>query len=131
MKKQHFDININASREKVWKVLWEDASYRAWTSLFHEGSHAVTDWKEGSKVLFLSPEGDGMVSTIAANRPYEFMSFKHLGTVQNGVEDLDSPETRAWAGALENYTLKEQDGMTKLSIETDITEEYGDYFLST
>lgn len=63
MEKLHFSTNINAPREKVWDTLWNDNSYRKWTSAFMEGSYAETDnWKEGSKVLFLSPGGDGMGS---------------------------------------------------------------------
>lgn len=131
MEKQRFNITINAPKEKVWKVLWNDATYRKWTSVFNEGSYAETDWKEGSKVLFLSPSGEGMVSTIAANRPNEFMSIKHLGTVKDGVEDLDSEETRKWSGAMENYTLKTVNGKTELTVEMDITQEYKDFFLET
>ncbi len=131
METEKFRITINASREKVWKVLWDDATYRNWTSVFNEGSYAETDWKEGSKVLFLSPEGDGMVSTIAAKRPNEFMSIRHLGTVKNGVEDLDSEETRKWSGAMENYTLNTVEGKTELIIEMDTIEAYKDYFQQT
>ena len=60
MEKMIFTQQINAPKEKVWNILWEDASYRKWTTPFCEGSYAVNDnWKEGSKVLFLSPGGDG------------------------------------------------------------------------
>src|SRR5215208_4034170 len=104
MEKHEFKTSINAPREKVWDILWGDANYSKWTSVFAEGSRAETDWKEGSKVLFLDGRGHGMVSTVAANKPNEFMSFKHMGTVKDGVEDLDSEQTREWAGALENYT---------------------------
>ena len=45
MEKQEFKISINAPREKVWEVLWNDTTYPAWTAVFSEGSHAVTDWK--------------------------------------------------------------------------------------
>jgi hypothetical protein len=86
MEKLHYDIAINATPEKVWKVLWTDKTYREWTSAFSEGSHAETDWKEGSKVLFLDGNGQGMVSKIAVNRPNEFMSFEHLGEVHEGKE---------------------------------------------
>jgi uncharacterized protein YndB with AHSA1/START domain len=71
MEKMNFSIDINAPREKVWKTLWEDASYRKWTRVFIEGSHAVTDWQEGSKVLFLDGKGEGMVSKVQTNRPNE------------------------------------------------------------
>ncbi|HET6768059.1 MAG TPA: SRPBCC domain-containing protein [Chitinophagaceae bacterium] len=132
MEKINFATTINAPREKVWKVLWDDASYRNWTSAFTEGSYARTDnWKEGSKVLFLSPDGDGMVSKVASNKPNKFMSFEHLGVVKNGVEDTESESVKSWAGARENYTLTEENGKTKLIVDMDSTDEFKDYFLKT
>ena len=103
MLNMNFSIDINVPKEKVWNALWEDASYREWTSAFMEGSYAVTDnWKEGTKVLFLDPKGSGMVSMVAEDKPYGFMSFKHLGEVIDGVEDTTSDKVKQWAGALEN-----------------------------
>ena len=88
MESMNFDISINAPREKVWNALWEDANYRNWTSAFAEGSCAETDnWKQGSKVLFGDGQGNGMVSMVEENRPNEYMSFKHLGELRDGVED--------------------------------------------
>jgi uncharacterized protein YndB with AHSA1/START domain len=132
MEKMKFSISINATKEKVWQTLWNDASYRKWTSAFCEGSHAITDnWKEGTKVLFMDPKGNGMVSTVAMNKPNEFMSFKHLGEVKNGVEDTTSDKVQGWAGAMETYTLKEANGKTELLIEMDSTEKFKDYFINT
>ena len=79
MERKEFTIDINAPREKVWDVLWQDDSYRKWTSVFSEGSHAETDWKKGSKVLFLDGKGSGMIAKIAENIPNEYMSIQHLG----------------------------------------------------
>ena len=45
MKKQHFDISIQAPKEKVWEILWNDKSYNTWTAVFSESSHAKSDWK--------------------------------------------------------------------------------------
>ena len=132
MEKINFSATINAPREKVWKVLWDDASYRDWTSAFAEGSYAETDdWKEGSKVLFLDPRGSGMVSMVAMNKPKEFMSFKHLGVVKDGIEDTKSEAVQEWAGAMENYTLTDENGKTKLIVDMDSTGEFKDYFLKT
>jgi hypothetical protein len=129
MKKLNFTADINAPKEKVWETLWNDETYREWTSAFAEGSYAKTDnWKEGSKVLFLDPKGQGMVSMVAKNKPNEYMSFKHLGEVKDGVEDTTSDRVKAWAGAMENYTLKEKNGKTTLLVEMDATDEFGDYF---
>lgn len=127
MEKMHFETSIGAPREKVWKILWDDATYREWTAVFAEGSRAETDWKKGSKVLFTDGKGSGMVSRIADTIPNEFMSFQHLGMVKDGVEDLNNN----WSGALENYTLKGNDGNTKLAVDIDIEESHKDYFMST
>lgn len=128
MEKINFKTVINAAPEKIWKVLWDDTTYRKWTSAFSEGSYAETDWKKGSKVLFLDGQGQGMVSRIAENRPNEYMSIEHLGEVKNGVEDTSSDRVKEWAGAHENYTLKKVNGKTELSIDMDITEAFKEMF---
>ncbi|HSU29274.1 MAG TPA: SRPBCC domain-containing protein [Chitinophagaceae bacterium] len=131
MEKQTFKTLINAPREKVWKTLWGKNSYPSWTAAFTEGSHVETDWKKGSKAFFLDAKNEGMVSTIAENKPNEFMSIKHLGFVKNGIEDIDSEESRKWAGALENYKLTTVNGKTELTVEMDITDEYREMFMKT
>jgi hypothetical protein len=129
MEKINFSTTINAPKEKVWKVLWDDATYRKWTSVFSASSYAETDWKEGSKVLFLDGQGSGMVSKIEVNKPNEFMSFKHLGIVKDGVEDTDSDAVKGWGGAFENYTLNEVNGVTELLVELDVNEEHKEMFM--
>lgn len=126
MKTLKFSLVINASKEKVWKTLWNDNTYRLWTSAFSEGSYAQTDWEEGSKVLFLSSNGDGMVSQIEKKIPNEEMVFKHLGVIDNGVE-----VTKDWGGAREKYYLKEHIGNTELHVELDTTDEFEQYFNET
>lgn len=130
MQRHQFKTTINAPREHVWNVLWGDATYPQWTAAFAEGSHAETDWKKGSKVLFTDGKGEGMVSVIDDARPNEFMSFKHLGMLKNGVEDVESAKKEGWSGAMENYTLKTVKGKTELTVDQDIEESYKDTFLS-
>lgn len=131
MKKQQFKVKIDAPRERVWDILWGDTTYPKWTALFSEGSRAETDWKKGSKVLFVNAERDGMVAIIEESIPNEQMSFKHMGAVSKGVEDYDSPETKAWAGSMEEYHLNTVDGQTELVVNMDIAEDYKDYFVTT
>ena len=119
MKKLNFSIDIKAPKEKIWKVLWDDRTYREWTSAFMEGSYAESDWKEGSKIHFLDPNGEGMYSTIAKKTENEFMSFKHIGSVKDGKEQPLDAETKKWSGATENYTLKDHNGTTTLTVELD------------
>lgn len=131
MQKLTFSTTINAPKERVWRTMLEDATYREWTSEFQEGSYAVTDWKAGSKALFLTPAGDGMVSRIAVHRPNEFLSIEHLGIVKDGVEHTDSDEVKGWAGAHEDYSLSEVAGGVRLTVEMDVTDEYRKYFEET
>lgn len=131
---EQFKINLNASPEKVWKSLFEDKNYREWTTAFATGSWVDTDWKKGSKALFLDSNNDGMSSIIEENIPNEFMSFKHVGAVEKGVEKMDRPEDDAWRGAHENYILKEKNGKTELTIDLEmdgIDEKMADYFKET
>lgn len=121
----HFKTAIHAPKETVWKVLWDDRHYRQWTSAFCEGSYALTDnWKPGTEVKFLDPAGSGMVSKVSDNRPNEYMSFTHLGELNKGVEDRSSDRVKSWAGAKENYTLTETNGVTELAVDTDMADEY-------
>ncbi|MEP7143387.1 MAG: SRPBCC domain-containing protein [Ferruginibacter sp.] len=121
-----FKTKINASKEKVWETLWDDKSYRQWTAAFSEGSYAESDWKEGSKILFLTPKGEGMFGVIEKKIPNTQMTFKHLGEVKNGIE-----EKKEWGGATESYHLEEDSGTTELNVELDATPEFEQYFNAT
>ena len=124
MKKLNFSIDIHASKEDVWATLWEDATYRQWTSAFMEGSYAVSDWKEGSQILFLDPNGDGMVSRIEKMIPNELMSFKHLGIAKDRKPAPMTEEAKKWSGAMENYRLQQNGETTTLKVDVDISEEH-------
>jgi len=133
MDKLHFSIFIDASREKVWQVMLDDATYRDWTSAFNPGSYFKGDWSQGSKMLFLGPDPrtgqeGGMVSRVAENRQPEFLSIGHMGLVMNGVEDTSSEEAKKWAPAFENYTFNEKDGGTELLIDLDTNENMSNEF---
>lgn len=131
MEKLNFSIVINAPKEKVWHIMLDDETYRAWTEAFASGSYYKGDWNKGSKILFLAPgeKGEmGMVSRIKENRPYEYISIEHLGFVQDGKEDTSSEEVKKWAGALENYTFREKDGATELLVDMDSNDEYKEMF---
>jgi len=126
-----FSISINAPKEKVWTVLWNEESYRSWTKAFSEDSHAVSDWNEGSKILFLDGKGSGMYSKIDKKIENEKMSFRHIGEVKDGVEQPLDEKTKAWSGGLETYILSEKDGVTTLDVELDAPADFMDYFTNT
>lgn len=131
MQKLHFSILINAPREKVWKTMLEDDTYRDWTKEFNDPSYYEGTWEKGSNIRFLGPEEDGKVSGMIArindNRPYEFISIEHLGEVIKSEERLWSEQERG-DGIFENYTFTEKDGGTELGVELDSKDEYAEMF---
>lgn len=134
MKKLHFAVDINATKQKVWDTMLGEETYSDWTEAFMPGSSSsyVGDWNEGSKILFVAPsesgEMEGMVSRIKENRPYNYISIQHLGILQNGKEITSGSEVEGWAGALENYTFEETNGVTRVSVDTDTKEEFEEMF---
>ena len=123
MERLHYSIEIKAPKAIVWEKLWSEETYPIWTSSFDEGSRAESDWKEGSKILFIAGNGHGMVSVIEENDPYNFMSFKHLGSYKDGEEDLESESVKEWSGAMETYRLEEKDEVTTLFVGVDTLEK--------
>ncbi|MFN0201682.1 MAG: SRPBCC domain-containing protein [Bacteroidia bacterium] len=124
-----YQIDIHADKATVWFCLWDDFHYRAWTSVFCEGSHAITDnWQQGSKVHFLDSNGSGMYSTVTENVALEKMYFRHHGTIKNYEEQEIDAETQKWTGGRENYTLTEVNGITTVSVEIDVYEDYLSFF---
>lgn len=127
MKTLKFTIEINAPKEKVWTVLWADATYRKWATAFCEGTYAVSNWEEGSTIQFLTPEGEGMHSLIDEKVENEYIAFKHLNMIKDSKIVPVDAATEEWAGAMETYRLKESNGKTTLEATTDTVEEYADY----
>jgi uncharacterized protein YndB with AHSA1/START domain len=117
----HHTVDIDAPRDRVWAVLWDDKTYRDWTSAFMDGSHAVGDWKEGSKIRLLDSNDNGILAIIEEKVPNERMILRHIGEILEGKEQ---PAPSSWANAREEYTLKENGRGTTLAVETDAGEEH-------
>lgn len=130
MKKLEFDIKIDAPTQKVWDVLWNDDSYRKWTSVFNEGSRAVSDWNEGSRILFVDGDDNGMYAIIEKKVPNKEMIFLHQGEIIKGVEQPGDPKA-GWGESRESYFLEEDGSVTRLKVELDSPDEYADYFNKT
>ncbi len=116
----HFEIDIHAPVQKVWDTMLAEESYKEWTSAFEPTSYYEGSWDKGSKMKFLGSGGSGMVSEIAENIPYAFVSIKHLGEIKNGVEDTTSEQVMKWLPAYENYTFTDKGTETLLAVDMEM-----------
>lgn len=131
IRKLKFDIEINATPIKVWKKLWEKDNYTLWTQPFCPGTYYTGEVKQGERIHFLSPSGEGMYSDIAFCKENELMIFKHIGMVKDKMELPLNNETERWTGSFESYKLTEMEGGTHLHVEVDAIEDYYDYMSRT
>ena len=131
MTKLHFSIVINAPKKKVWTEMLAKEGYEAWASEFAAGSTYVGSWDKGAKIKFVSPEGEGMTAVISENKPFEYVSIKHLGFIKDGVEDTESPEIKAWAPSFENYAISENNGVSEVKVDLEIPPEWEEYMQQT
>lgn len=113
----HFEIEIQAPAKKVWAIMLEPDTYQQWTTAFGPTSYYEGSWEKGSRIRFLGAEGSGMVSEIAENKPFSYLSIKHLGMIRNGVEDTSSEDAKNWRNAFENYTFTEKGSVTRLEVD--------------
>lgn len=132
MKKLEFTTHIHASPERVWKCLWDPEDYKIWTNPFYEGSYYRTDgFKEGNKIHFLTPMGDGLCSIFTSIVENKHLAIKHMGEIKNYEEMPITDETKSWAGGVETYTLRPVEGGTEVLVTTDTLEEYIDFMNTT
>lgn len=111
-------IEIQASAEKVWQVLWNHDSYRKWAAAFMPGSHYIGDLKPGGRIQFLDPNNNGMESNVESLKRNREITFHHLFELERGAAGRSLGDMR------EKYLLSEQDGVTTLSVSSDMPEEY-------
>lgn len=119
-----FSITIDAPRATVWTLMLSHEGYRTWAAAFMEGCCFEGTWEAGGRIRFLAPGGSGITSVIAENRLHEHLSIKHLGTIQDGVEDTESEEVRSWTPAFETYAFLDRDGGCELRVALDCASEY-------
>jgi hypothetical protein len=134
MKKLQYNININASANKVYDNMLgisNKSTYEQWTALFNPTSTYEGSWNKGSKILFIGTddkgEKGGMVSEVFDNIPNRFVSIRHYGLLKDNVEIIEGPEVEKWANGFENYTFEENNGTTTITVELDTTEDFVDY----
>lgn len=126
MNEMTFTIEINATKERVWDTLWEDETLRQWAEIIDPGTYMVGELKEGEEVQWISAEnGYGVTSLVEKLTPCEYVLLRHSADTQNsGEQERD----KQWTGGAESYTLRENGGITTLTVAFDVPTELEDYF---
>jgi hypothetical protein len=123
-----FEIYVHATPEKIWDALWTDENFKKWTSAFCEGSYVKSTWKQGDRIHFLAPNGNGMYSQITLLEPNKKMFFTHLGNIENFEELPIDENSKSWSGATENYTIISDEATSKILVSIDCLEEYVNFY---
>tara|TARA_R100000935_G_C2833841_1_gene166825 strand:+ start:1415 stop:1873 length:459 start_codon:yes stop_codon:yes gene_type:complete len=138
MKKLKFEKEINASAQKVYETmlgLKNKETYEYWTAAFNPTSTYEGSWNEGSKIIFLGVDENGkkggMVSEIVEHKPANFVSIRHYGFLDGDTEITTGEQVEKWAGGHENYSFKENNGVSTVIVTMDSIEEYLDFFNKT
>lgn len=138
MRKVQFKIQINAPAEKVYETMLgikDKRNYEYWTAAFNPTSTFEGSWDEGSKIHFTGVDENGkkagMASEIVKHQPAKFISIRHYGFLDGDAEITTGEQVEKWAGGHENYSYEEINGVTTVTVDIDVIEEYLDYFQTT
>ena len=121
-----FSTEIKSSKETVWRILWEENSFKQWANIIDEGTVMKGDLVEGQCVEFIfTVNGYGVTSLIAELKPYEYILFHHGADTQDMGKTLREQE---WTNGKESYLLEQNGEMTTLTVTTDIPMDLLDIF---
>ena len=129
MKKLNFSTVVHCPPARAWETMLGPETYKAWTTPFCEGSYYEGTWEQGNRILFLAPGGNGMISEIAEIRPHEYLSIRHIGMIENGVEDTESEKVKSWTPAYENYTFVPVPEGTEIRVDLDTDPSFEQFML--
>jgi hypothetical protein len=126
MNEIQFSVDINVPRQQVWKTLWQDATFRDWANIIDEGMYIKGALKEGQEIEFISSiNGYGVTSLVDKFVLNELAIFRHRADTQEvGMRKRDNE----WTGGVECYSLTEKNGITTLTLTTDIPSEQEETF---
>lgn len=138
MKRLTFEISINAPVGKVYDEMLgisDPASYMAWVVEFNPSSTFEGSWEKGSRIKFIGVDENGveggLVVEVVENKPNEFVSLRTIGIIDKGEEILTGEKVDAWLGGYENYTYREENGITTVRVDVDSLDDFVEYFSTT
>lgn len=88
MKALHFEIKINAPKEKVWNTMLNHGTYEEWVSAAWPNTTYDGEWKIGSRIKFFVEDKSGTVAEIMDIKKHEYVLAKHVAVLlAGGMED--------------------------------------------
>lgn len=126
MKEMQFSIEINSTKESVWKTLWQDETFRQWARLIDPDTYMVGELEEGNEIQFISAaNGYGVTSLVEKVIENEYLQLRHSADTQDtGQRERDNQ----WTGSQETYVLTQNDGTTTLTVTFGVPSELEEYF---
>jgi uncharacterized protein YndB with AHSA1/START domain len=134
MQKLYYSVEISAPKEKIWDVLWNRATYKKWAYVIDPEQYLENDWhtwEKGSKLRFMHPSGYGVAAVIEEYQPYQKISYKVTSDIIEGKEQAFSDESKAWANAVEVYTLEPRQNHVLLSGAFDVPDAHKDELMTS
>lgn len=115
----HFEIQINATPEKVWNTMQNPETYKIWVSGGWPGSSYIGKWGKGEQIKFVGVDGGGgTLAIIDEFKPFELVEAKHIAVINSdGTEDRDSELAKGWIGTKETYFFEANTSGTMLRVE--------------
>jgi uncharacterized protein YndB with AHSA1/START domain len=129
MKTLEYQIDINASKEKVWNTMLQLETYQQWTEVSWPGSSYEGEWKQGAAMRFGAPGQGGTYAELREVRPYEHIHAEHTASINpDGSLDRDSEMAKGWVGTTESYTFTENNGTTALTVHIKTNPDWAPMF---
>ena len=125
MKNLEYKTQIKASAEKIWETLWNQESYKEWSSVMNEGARYEGNFAEGTYVDLYDANNNGMFNFVEKNIPNREMTMQHKGWIYGGKRDDQN-----WTDSRETYLLTENEDGAELKINVSAMDEFVDFFNS-
>ncbi|MCH7409433.1 SRPBCC domain-containing protein [Belliella sp. DSM 111904] len=127
------ETQIDAPKSTVFEVMLADKTYREWVSAFHPGSYFIGSWdKVGGELLFVGPneqgEDSGMIAEVLEYAYGEKVTLIYTGLFSKGKRIFEGKAVDTWKGGKESYALIEMNGITHLTVKSEIPSAYAASF---
>lgn len=103
---------IQSTPEKIWDILTNHEKNIKWASAFYEGTYVETDWKQGSEVLWKTPDG----SVGAKGKVVEHNTGENLKIAF--WDDVQMSDPQPTGEYYESYSITKENGASLLTIHS-------------